>query len=280
MLLLVVGDKALQVSDAERLAFSLEQASPLAMIFLRTDASGNGGQHVVFTDLGGRGHVVACHDQLHKLLHIYAHWTIMRTGRLGAFQAANRLLPRQFFRIAQIDFSKLLRPHGRRLLRHMQPWHLDALAIGHWILGLHFLRHYFASSAHPAITSSVGACFTSTFFASTCCRYSSIERFSASRYMALRWTSTAKSTRCASNSGPSTQANSLLPSTRTRHPPHMPVPSIMMGLRLTMVRMRSLRVISATARIIGIGPTASTRSIRVPFSINCRSLSVTRPLSA
>ncbi len=61
---------------------------------------------------------------------------------------------------------------------------------------------------------------------------------------------------------------------------HMPVPSIMMEFRLTMVRMFSLRVISATARIIGIGPTASTRSIRVPLSINCFNLSVTKPLSA
>ena len=46
----------------------------------------------------------------------------------------------------------------------------------------------------------------------------------------------------------------------------------MIGFRLTMVRMRSLRVMSATARIIGIGPTASTRSMRVPFSINCAQL--------
>ncbi len=40
------------------------------------------------------------------------------------------------------------------------------------------------------------------------------------------------------------------------------------------------RVMSATAFIMGMGPTASTRSMRVPFSISCRSLSVTKPLSA
>ena len=44
--------------------------------------------------------------------------------------------------------------------------------------------------------------------------------------------------------------------------------------------MRSLRVMSATARIIGIGPTASTSSMRVPFSISWRSLSVTSPFVA
>ena len=109
---------------------------------------------------------------------------------------------------------------------------------------------------------------------------SSIDFCSAARYIELRCTSTAKSTRWASNSGPSTQANSLLPSTSTRQPPHMPVPSIMIGFRLTMVRMCSFRVISATALIMGMGPMASTRSMRVPFSINCRSLSVTKPLSA
>jgi hypothetical protein len=44
--------------------------------------------------------------------------------------------------------------------------------------------------------------------------------------------------------------------------------------------MFSLRVNAETAFIMTIGPTATTRSIRVPFSINCRSLSVTNPLSA
>ena len=42
----------------------------------------------------------------------------------------------------------------------------------------------------------------------------------------------------------------------------MPVPSIMIGFRLTMVRMCSFRVISATALIMGMGPIASTRSMR------------------
>ena len=45
----------------------------------------------------------------------------------------------------------------------------------------------------------------------------------------------SKSTWWPSNSGPSTQANLVSPPTVTRHPPHMPVPSTMIGLRLTMV---------------------------------------------
>ena len=54
VLLLIVGDKALQVPDAERLAFSLEQASAFAVVFLRTDASRNRRQHIVFADLRRR----------------------------------------------------------------------------------------------------------------------------------------------------------------------------------------------------------------------------------
>ena len=44
----------------------------------------------------------------------------------------------------------------------------------------------------------------------------------------------------------------------TRQPPHMPVPSTMTELRLTTVWMPCGRVTSATARIIGTGPIAST----------------------
>ena len=61
--------------------------------------------------------------------------------------------------------------------------------------------------------------------------------------MALRCISTSKLTCEASNSGPSTQANLLLLPSSTRQPPHMPVPSTMMELRLTMVLMPSGAVI-------------------------------------
>ena len=79
-----------------------------------------------------------------------------------------------------------------------------------------------------------------------------------SRYIALRFARFWKSTWWASNSGPSTQANWLFPSTLTRQPPHMPVPSTITELRLTTVLIPCGRVVSATARIIGIGPIAST----------------------
>ena len=55
----------------------------------------------------------------------------------------------------------------------------------------------------------------------------------------------SKSTWWPSKSGPSTQANLTWPPTLTRQPPHMPVPSTMIGLRLTMVLMPCGRVASA-----------------------------------
>ena len=51
------------------------------------------------------------------------------------------------------------------------------------------------------------------------------------------------------------QANFTLPPTVTRQPPHIPVPSTMMGLRLaTQCTPPHCRVSSAAARIMGIGP--------------------------
>ena len=54
--LLVVGDEALQISNAQRLNFLAHQAAAFAVVFLRADAPGDGGQHVVFADFGGRAH--------------------------------------------------------------------------------------------------------------------------------------------------------------------------------------------------------------------------------
>ena len=44
--------------------------------------------------------------------------------------------------------------------------------------------------------------------------------------------------------------------TVTRHPPHMPVPSTMIGFNDTIVRIPNGSVTAATARIIGTGPAA------------------------
>ena len=64
----------------------------------------------------------------------------------------------------------------------------------------------------------------------------------------------SKSTRSPANSGPSTQANWTLPPTMTRQAPHMPVPSTMMGFRLTMLGMPSFRVSMQANFIMIMGP--------------------------
>src|SRR5579863_4503665 len=270
--LFIVRDEAFKISNAQRLNLFSHQTTAFAVIFLRTNTSCDGREHIVFADFGSRAQEVAGYDQLHEVFHLDSNWTIVRALRLGALQAAQRFLPRQLLGIAQVYFSKIRSPQQRRLLQHALPGNLHPFFEEQniqrwWLRGLgHRLP---PCSAHAPACPVCASCWNS-----------SIDFCSAVRYIELRCTSTEKSTRCASNSGPSTHANSLFPSTSTRQPPHMPVPSIMIGFRLTMVRMCSFRVISATARIMGMGPIASTRSMRVPFSINWRSLSVTKPLSA
>ena len=68
----------------------------------------------------------------------------------------------------------------------------------------------------------------------------------------------SKSTWWASNSGPSTQANWLLPSTLHAAAAAHAGAVDHDELRLTTVLIPCGRVVSATARIIGIGPIAST----------------------
>ena len=69
------------------------------------------------------------------------------------------------------------------------------------------------------------------------------------------------------------------PPTDTRQPPHIPVPSTMIALSETVVGIPYGRVSSATARIIGTGPTAKTASIE-PASQTSLSASVTNPWPA
>src|ERR1019366_3005729 len=189
--------------------------------------------------------------------------TVPRTRRLGALYTAQGFLPGKFLAIAEIHFSELGGADFWRLLRHVLPRQLHAVLNGHriqrWLGGNgHWVTPFAAQTPCPSASVFL-RCDSSAR------RYSARDCCSLLRYAPLRCTSTAKFTWCASTSGPSTQANWLLPSTSTRQPPHMPVPSIIMGLRLTSVRMRSLRVMSATARIMGMGPIASTRLIGTPF---------------
>ena len=186
----------------------------------------------------------------------------------GALQAAHRFLLGQGFGVAEIDFHEIRGPHARRLLRHRLPGDLHAIfdrhGFGGFLFGVHGYLHLRTATHWLALRLQllIGGALEL------------VERLFF--LVAIHVVALARARRnrrdAASNSGPSTQANSLLPSTRTRHPPHMPVPSTMIEFRLTTVGMCSLRVTSATARIIGIGPTASTRSIFTPLSMSCLQL--------
>ena len=94
------------------------------------------------------------------------------------------------------------------------------------------------------------------------------------RCLSIKFT---KSTKCPSNSGPSTQANFVSSPTCTRQPPHIPVPSTMIGFRLTIVLILYGLVVSATVFIIITGPITTTSAISIPLSINCCSAVVTNP---
>ena len=107
MLLLVVGDEALEVADAEGLNFFPHQAAAFAVIFLRANTSRDSGKHVVFTNLGGGAQEISGNDQLHELSYLHAYRAFVRARRLGAFQTTQRLLAGQFGRITQVDFGEV-----------------------------------------------------------------------------------------------------------------------------------------------------------------------------
>src|SRR4030042_858494 len=76
----------------------------------------------------------------------------------------------------------------------------------------------------------------------------------------MRMMSSSKSTLWPSNSGPSTQRNLGAPPTVTRQAPHIPIPSTMMGNRLTRVGTPWGRVISQSSFCRLVGPMAKARS--------------------
>ena len=89
-----------------------------------------------------------------------------------------------------------------------------------------------------------------------------------------------KSTKCPSNSGPSTQANFTWSPTTKRQAPHIPVPSIIMGFMETMVGIPKSFVVRAANFIIITGPMAMQRVYFFPSSLTSFfKTSVTTPLA-
>ncbi len=57
--------------------FLPHEAGAFAVVFLRTNAAGDGGKHVVFANLRGSSQKIAGHDQLYKLANFYAHGAML-----------------------------------------------------------------------------------------------------------------------------------------------------------------------------------------------------------
>ena len=118
---LEVGDKALQVADGDRRAFLAQHAAAFALVLLRADAAGDGGQRIVFAHLGRRGQIIARIDQLHDLLDLDAHRAIDLT-QPGLAQAMQRVasVSASAARQAQVHFLEVAARTCGVQLRHVR----------------------------------------------------------------------------------------------------------------------------------------------------------------
>ena len=100
------------------------------MIFLRADTSGDGGEDVVFANLGGGAEEVADYDQFDEFFYLHADGAVVGASGLGAFQAAARFLLSKFWAVAEIHFRKVVGALLCGLLGHQLARNLDALLHG------------------------------------------------------------------------------------------------------------------------------------------------------
>jgi hypothetical protein len=78
------------------------------VILLRTDASSDGGQNVVFANLSGGAEEVADHDEFDEFFYLHADGAIVGASGLGAFQAAKGFLLSEFGTVAEIHFGEVV----------------------------------------------------------------------------------------------------------------------------------------------------------------------------
>ena len=97
------------------------------MIFLRADAPGNRGQHVVFADLRGRAREIASYNQPHEFANLNPDRAFVHAGGLLTLQAAQCLLSCELGGVAEVYFRKVLGPLLRWLFGHGLPRHFDPL---------------------------------------------------------------------------------------------------------------------------------------------------------
>ncbi len=135
---LPVGDKALEVGDADGLALFAQDAAGLALIFHRTHAAGDRRERVVFADLGCGAGKVAGKDQVDDALHIDRHRTLLDASGVGALDATQRFLTRLLDREAEVHFLEVVRALAGILLGYALAGQLDALFIRQRVVALGF----------------------------------------------------------------------------------------------------------------------------------------------
>src|SRR5699024_5420159 len=233
-----VGHKALQAADAHRLVLDAAGAAALALALLGTDPAADGGHGRVLADDLIGGFKVALGHLGDELGDLDAHGAALDAGPVLAVDAALGLVDGHLGGVAQRHLVKVVPPD------------LGVLG-GHGALfGVHIESHGHFTSILNRWQASSRACA------------------SKGRYIEPRAIASSKSTRSPSKSGPSTQANFSLPPTVRRQPPHMPVPSIMMGFMETTLLMWYFWQVLTTNFIMIRGPMVMTSSYWLPAAIS------------
>ena len=114
----VVGNKALQTADRDRLALDAAHALAFTLALLRADTAADGGQGGGLLDLGGGLEELALSDERDELRDLDADRAARYAGLVLAVQAALCLFERHFGGVAQRDFLKVLVADVGVLLGH------------------------------------------------------------------------------------------------------------------------------------------------------------------
>ena len=196
--------------------FLRRQAEALALRLLRADPAGDAGEGVVVEQRFGGEPEVALGHVLDEARDVDAHRAAVDAGGVATLEAALGLGGREQVREAEVDLREVMCPDERLLLGH--PVALDGhpLPVGERRLGVlrSCGRGLVAHRAAPAVEGSRADCSRAASWTAEVCssagRRQALRRSRAccskSRYVVNRSASNPKSTWCASNSGPSTQA--------------------------------------------------------------------------
>ena len=129
----VVGDETLQVADGQRVDALRHHAVTLTLIFLWTDAAGDGRQRVVFSNLCSGAEVVAFDDERDEVLHLHADGTTGGARRPGTGQTAQGLFSYVIEVEAEVHFFECVAAVERLSLRHVLPGHLHPIFVGNGV---------------------------------------------------------------------------------------------------------------------------------------------------